>query len=494
MGGGPIGTVITITGNAGGAVGPDIAGNINIIGTNPITVTGNPGTNTETITVATATTAQIGVTTLATNAETIAGAVSAHAVVPSSLAAKLGAQTLNAIAYGGGAANAINWLGPLTNGQLIIGSTGAAPVAASLTPGTGISITPGAGTITIAVTGAMADSFPTDSGTATPSIGVLNILSQLSSLGCGSSVFFSAPGPSNIVQLNITDADNNTMIGKLAGNLTHTPGVALDNTGIGFLACQNLTTGAENTGCGIESIRATTIGNYNTAIGAESLDACPAGSYNVAVGLRAGYLYITNESNNIVIGNTGSPGDNNVIRLGNTNPAQIGGIQTSCYVAGIASVNVGSVAAVVSIATATGQLGTTTITAGTGISITPGAGTITIASTAVAPFTWTVETADQNMVVNHGYIANKAGLLTLTLPAVSAVGDIVEVTGINTALGWRISQNAGNTIYVGTITTTPGVGGYLASSAIHDSIKLVCATANAHWVAVTGLIGNLTFV
>ena len=87
MGGGPIGTVITITGNAGGIVGPDVGGNINIVGTNPITVTGNPGTNTETITVSTATTAQIGVTTLATNAETIAGIVTDHAVVPSGLAA-----------------------------------------------------------------------------------------------------------------------------------------------------------------------------------------------------------------------------------------------------------------------------------------------------------------------------------------------------------------------------------------------------------------------
>src|SRR5581483_3702624 len=41
-----------------------------------------------------------------------------------------------------------------TNGQLLIGSTGAAPVLASLTAGTGISITPGAGSITITNTGA----------------------------------------------------------------------------------------------------------------------------------------------------------------------------------------------------------------------------------------------------------------------------------------------------------------------------------------------------
>lgn len=41
----------------------------------------------------------------------------------------------------------------LTNGQLLIGSTGADPVAASITQGSGITVTNGAGTITIAATG-----------------------------------------------------------------------------------------------------------------------------------------------------------------------------------------------------------------------------------------------------------------------------------------------------------------------------------------------------
>ncbi len=44
----------------------------------------------------------------------------------------------------------------MTDGQLIIGSTGATPVAASLIAGTGVTITPGAGAITISVTGGAA--------------------------------------------------------------------------------------------------------------------------------------------------------------------------------------------------------------------------------------------------------------------------------------------------------------------------------------------------
>lgn len=45
------------------------------------------------------------------------------------------------------------WSSSMTNGQLIVGSTGGTPVAATLTAGAGISITNGSGSITIAGTG-----------------------------------------------------------------------------------------------------------------------------------------------------------------------------------------------------------------------------------------------------------------------------------------------------------------------------------------------------
>ncbi len=70
-------------------------------------------------------------------------------------------------------------LGPMTNGQVIIGSTGATPVRASLTAGSGVTITPGAGTITIAATGSggtitsVTASTPlASSGGATPDISI----------------------------------------------------------------------------------------------------------------------------------------------------------------------------------------------------------------------------------------------------------------------------------------------------------------------------------
>jgi hypothetical protein len=134
-----------------------------------------------------------------------------------------------------------------------------------------------------------------------------------------------------------------------------------------------------------------------------------------------------------------------------------------------------------------------TITAGTGVTITNGAGSITIASVG-AGLTWTVVTGTtQAAAVNNGYIANNAGLVTVTLPSTSAVGSIVAVTGMNNATGWKVAQNAGNQIFFGTSSTTSGTGGSLASTNTYDTIYLLCVTANANWV-VTNSIGNITVV
>jgi hypothetical protein len=51
----------------------------------------------------------------------------------------------------GAASNAVSSLGVATNGQLAIGSTGVSPVLATITAGTGITVSNGAGTITLSV-------------------------------------------------------------------------------------------------------------------------------------------------------------------------------------------------------------------------------------------------------------------------------------------------------------------------------------------------------
>lgn len=103
-----------------------------------------------------------------------------------------------------------------------------------------------------------ADSFPTDSGTATPSAGVLNIIANNAALNAGSSVLFTGSG--NTVLLNVTDANDNTIIGEGSGNLTLSStkcsmigtscGTALtsgsSNIFIGNLVGSSVTTGSNN--------------------------------------------------------------------------------------------------------------------------------------------------------------------------------------------------------------------------------------------------------
>jgi hypothetical protein len=87
-----------------------------------------------------------------------------------------------------------------------------------------------------------------------------------------------------------------------------------------------------NTAVGDNSLRVSSL-DYNTSIGASSLYNLTSGSYNIAVGYRAGLNYTGSESNNILLGNQGTPGDNAVIRIG-TN-----GTQTACFIAGSTTVN-----------------------------------------------------------------------------------------------------------------------------------------------------------
>jgi len=134
-----------------------------------------------------------------------------------------------------------------------------------------------------------------------------------------------------------------------------------------------------------------------------------------------------------------------------------------------------------------------TLTAGTGMSITNGAGSITLNALG-GGLTWTVVTGtSQAGASNNGYIANNAGMVTVTLPATSAVGDILAVTGINNATGWRIAQNAGNQIFFGNTNTTAGAGGSLTSTATRDTVFLLCTSTNANWQVIDS-IGNITVV
>lgn len=133
------------------------------------------------------------------------------------------------------------------------------------------------------------------------------------------------------------------------------------------------------------------------------------------------------------------------------------------------------------------------LSAGAGVSIANAAGSITISASG-GGLTWTVITGvSQALAANNGYIANNAGVITFTLPAICAVGSIFAVTGINNATGWKIAQNAGQTIYFGGVQSTTGAGGYLQSTKTRDTVYLLCVVANNDFNVVDS-IGNITVV
>jgi len=128
-----------------------------------------------------------------------------------------------------------------------------------------------------------------------------------------------------------------------------------------------------------------------------------------------------------------------------------------------------------------------TLTAGSGISIVNGAGTITIASTGSAP--WVDQTTTPvTMTVNTAYIVDNAGLVTLTIPATAAIGDSFTIVGKG-AGGWLIQANAGQTVNLG--TSASSVAGTLASTNRWDAMEITCVTANTTF-ACRSVQGSIT--
>ena len=135
-----------------------------------------------------------------------------------------------------------------------------------------------------------------------------------------------------------------------------------------------------------------------------------------------------------------------------------------------------------------------TITAGTNITVTNGAGSITIAATnEPGPFT-EVSTTSQTIAVNNRYSANNAGLVTFTLPATGALGDTFELMGKG-AGKFAIAQNANQQINFCSLQTTVGVGGSLTAIQQYNWIRCTCITAGASTIwDVTGATGDYTIV
>lgn len=211
-----LGAVTDLTGNTGGPV-PPTGGNINVVGdTTTITVAGNPGTSTLTISttgaIADSFATDSGTATPAAGVITMHGGNNISTSGAGSTVTYNVSGTTNHSLQLGNASASLSSLGVATNGQLPIGSAGADPVLATITAGTGVTVTNGAGSITIAASGSVPLTFAADSGSATPSAGTITMHggNNISTSAAGSTVTYNVAGTTN----------HSIQLGNASGSLT----------------------------------------------------------------------------------------------------------------------------------------------------------------------------------------------------------------------------------------------------------------------------------
>lgn len=113
----------------------------------------------------------------------------------------------------------------------------------------------------------------------------------------GSSIEFVGNGVSTLT-LNVTDTDENTIIGKGSGNLTLT---GTDNVALGFQAMVALTSGDMNLALGNHTLADNTTGSNNIAIGDNALNSLNGDNGNVAIGYQS-IQAITTGGGNVAVG------------------------------------------------------------------------------------------------------------------------------------------------------------------------------------------------
>jgi len=140
-----------------------------------------------------------------------------------------------------------------------------------------------------------------------------------------------------------TAGSSNTAVGaqSLSSNTTGTQNTAVGdsslyhntrgdrNVAVGASSLFANTLGGHNVAVGYESLKNNITGGHNTALGDTTLFSLTTGNQNIAIGSGSGSGYTGSESGNIIVGNSGTVGESDVIRIGTT------GSHSACYIAGI---------------------------------------------------------------------------------------------------------------------------------------------------------------
>jgi len=280
-------------------------------------------------------------------------------------------------------------------------------------------------------------------------------------------------------QINVTSGTGAINIGSDAvgktitiGNSTGATGVVINTGSSGLTVPAFTTTGAvvSNASGLLTDANASTSGHVLTSNGAGSAPSfqAPSGSGTVNSGTANQITYYA--SNGTAV--SGLAGANRATLVTNAS--------------GVPSMTASMTDGQVLIGSTSGTPAPATLTAGTNVTITNGAGSITISAAGGGGATWTAVTGTSaTMVAGNGYIANNASLVTLTLPTTADVGSLLYIQGFG-AGGWRIAQNSGQQVFVGSVSTTAGTSGTTSSANRYDSMTLVCVTANTTWCCLNG--------
>lgn len=121
-----------------------------------------------------------------------------------------------------------------------------------------------------------------------------------------------------------------------------------------------------------------------------------------------------------------------------------------------------------------------TLTQGSGITISNGPGTITISSSGGGLAWEEVTTATKTIAINTGYIVNRPAGVVFSLPATMLQGGLFAIVGKVGA--WSIQAAGAQQIGVG--LNVSSAGGSLSSANDLDSGEWVCTTADLLWSTV----------
>lgn len=293
----------------------------------------------------------------------------------------------------------------------------------------------------------------------------VTIYANNASNGAGAYVKFTNSGTVSTLTLN--DVFGNLYLGQGSGTAS---GSDSGNVGVGINSLNAVNNSTGNTSVGSGSGLRITTGNTNTILGYAVAQNLLTGSGNILIGgSTTGTSYTGAESYNICIYNTGATGESSTIRIG-THGVGVGA-QSTCYIAGIRDVTVSN-AKLVTINSSTGQLGVSTGIVGT----------------------WTdVTSATQTLAVGNGYVTDRGGGVTYTLPSTATFGDMIQITGkAGIAV---ITPNANQQIVIGALSGSIGPGGTATATNTGDCITLRCITGGASSVwRAENFVGNWTLI